>query len=706
MDKRRIKMYKISRSVTKKDHGEKISGFAKYVDDIHEEGMHFGKMVRSTKPRVKILDIHLPELPEGYYVVKGKDAPAVNRVKVIMDDQPIFAEDEVKYIGEAILMIVGPNQEVVNQLASQVVVDYEELKPVLDLQEATEVAHEYEYSKGDYKSAFENAVTIIEETLECGYRDQAYIEPQGMIAKYSDGKISIHGSMQCPYYVHNAIKHAFGYDDNHVQIVQTTIGGGFGGKEDYPSVVACQAGVAAYKTQKPVKLVFKRKEDMMVTTKDHPGILIYKTALNDKNEIIAMDIEIKLDGGAYPGLSSVVLQRALINAMGVYHIPNAHVHGRVMLTNTVPTGAFRGFGAPQVTFAMETHMSHIARKIGCDVLEFKEKYLVRQGNLTATGGKFREPVLVKEMIEEIVEKSGYREKVEKYKNQSGRYRRGIGIALSNHGCGFTGSAERDMIKAVARLVKYQDDSVEVLVSNTDMGQGLKTTFSKIVSQVLDIPLNKVVVNNPDTSRVPDSGPTVASRSIMVVGKLLERAALRLKDQWETGKYQVVEEHYKDVEGLTPWNMETFSGDAYPTYSWAVNVVEIELDTVTAITELKGVWGVYDVGTPIDETILKGQMQGGLLQGIAYGYMENMVSKDGRIQQDSFTNYIIPTAMDVVNFDISFVDNPYKHGPFGAKGAGELPANGGTPAYIAAVENALGQNINKAPITPEAIMEDL
>lgn len=699
-------MYKISKSAIKKDHEEKISGHAPYIDDIHEDGTCFGKIVRSTKPRAKIVDIHLPNLPEGYDVVRGKDAPSINRVKVIMDDQPIFAEDEVKYIGEAILMIVGPDQKLVNKLASQVVIDYEELEAVTDFEQATEVAHEYEYSKGDYQSAFKKAAIIIEEVFRCGYRDQAYIEPQGMIAKYREGKISIYGSMQCPYYVHNAIKHAFGYDDDHVQVVQTVTGGGFGGKEDYPSVVACQAAVAAYKTKKDVKLVFKRKEDMIVTTKDHPAIISYKTALNDKNEIIAMDIDIRFNGGAYPGLSSVVLQRAVINAMGVYNIPTAHVHGRVMFTNTIPTGAFRGFGAPQVTFGIEMHMAHIARRIGCDRLKFKERYLVKQGDSTATGGKFRDYVPLKEMIKRIVEKSEYKEKVKKYKNQSGRYRRGIGIALSNHGCGFTGSAERDTIKAVAKLVKNQNDTVEILVSNTDMGQGLKTTFSKIVAEVLEIPLDQVIISNPDTSCVPDSGPTVASRSIMIVGKLLERAAQKLKSQWMPGEYQVIEEHYKDIEGIIPWDMEAFSGDAYPTYSWAVNVVEIELDTLTAMTELKGVWGVYDVGTPIDETILKGQMQGGLLQGISYGSMENMVTKDGKIQQDSFTNYIIPTAMDVVNFDISFIDNPYENGPFGAKGAGELPVNGGAPAYIAALENALGRDVYRVPMTPELVMKNL
>jgi CO/xanthine dehydrogenase Mo-binding subunit len=252
-------------------------------------------------------------------------------------------------------------------------------------------------------------------------------------------------------------------------------------------------------------------------------------------------------------------------------------------------------------------------------------------------------------------------------------------------------------------VKYEDDTLEILASNTDIGQGLKTTFSKIVAEVLSIPLSQVKCNNPDTDRVPNSGPTVASRSLMIVGKLLERAAKRLKEEWKTGEKQIIEEHYKQPF-MIPWDPDTFSGDAYPTYSWGINVVEVEVDTLLATTNLLGVWGVFDVGTAIDEVVMKGQMEGGMLQGLGYGSMEKMENAGGMIKQASITDYIIPTSKDTVPFETALVDNPYDEGPFGAKGAGELTILGTAPAYAEAIEQAVCAELYNIPVTPEKLLD--
>ncbi len=698
-------MHRISKSVKKKDHDIKISGEAIYTDDIQEEGFLYGKMVRSEMPKAKIVSIKMPEIPDGCYVVDYNDAVDYNRTLVIMDDQPIFAENEVNYVGEAILMVLAPTQLLADELASKVEVEYEELNAITDYEESKIVAHEYSYTAGEVDEAFENADYIIEETLRTGYQEQAYIEPQAMIAYFEDGIMNVDGSMQCPYYVHSAIAYAFGLDDDHVRIRQMVTGGGFGGKEDYPSLLACQTALAAHKTGKKVKVIFKRREDMTVTTKRHPSRTIIKTAMSNAGEILGMDIDMIMDGGAYPGLSSVVLQRGLICATGVYNIPNVKVRGAIMLSNTVPNGAFRGFGAPQALYAIESHMAHIARSLGEEPVSFKQKYFSKTGDKTSTGGTFREPVLIEEMLEKTLNKSEYFKKYEEYKNDSGRYRRGIGCSIFLHGCGFTGSAERDSIKSIIHLVKKEDDSIEIRVSNTDIGQGLKTTFSKIAAEVLELPLSQVNVITPDTSIVPDSGPTVASRSLMVVGRLIQRASLKLKEQWAEGEI-LIEEHYRDEAETTPWDMDKFCGDAYPTYSWGINVVDLVLDTVTGMTELKGVWGNYDVGTPADYNILRGQMEGGLLQGIGYGSMEKMESKDGFLMQKSMSNYMIPTCLDTVNFDIEFTYNPFEFGPFGGKGAGELPLDGGAPAYSLAVESALNKNLYRIPVTPEYIIERL
>lgn len=698
-------MQDITKSVTKKDHFEKVSGKAAYIADYDIGEVLIGKFLRSTKANAKITGLKFPDLPEGYTLIDYKDVPANNEIAIVEKDMPVFPEEYVRYKGEPILMVVGMEEKVVDKILRDIQVDYEEAQPVYSMEKAKEYHFSYSYKKGrEMEEIFRNADRVVEETFRTGYQEQAYLEPQGVVADYKDGKVSISGSLQCPYYIYNAVKHATGFPDGQVQIVQATTGGGFGGKEDFPSILACQAATAAIRLGKPVKVFFERREDVSVTPKRHPGLLKYKSAIKG-DKVIGMEIEVILDGGAYTSLSAVVLQRSLICASGVYDIPNLKISGKVAKTNSVPNGAFRGFGAPQSFFAVEAHMAHISRELNIQVLEFKKRHLVKQGSKTSTGGEFRDPIILEEMIKKAEKLSGYPEKIREYAKQSGRFKKGVGMSLFLHGCGFTGGGERDHIKAKVKLKKNKDNTVEILVSNTDMGQGLKTTFSKIVSEVLKLPLDKIFIHNPDTDKVPDSGPTVASRSLMVVGYLISKAAKRLKNQWVDCEPLVIEENYVHPE-LIPWDLGSFSGDAYPAYSWGVNVLEVEVDTLTAQTNIIGVWGIFDVGRAIDENVMKGQIEGGMLQGIGYGSMENMELHDGLVRQNSFTDYIIPTAKDIVNIHSLTMDNPYQYGPFGAKGAGELTLIGGAPAYAAAVENAIGANVYQIPVTPEVILEKI
>ena len=417
-----------------------------------------------------------------------------------------------------------------------------------------------------------------------------------------------------------------------------------------------------------------------------------------------MDIDVKINAGAYTTLSAVVLQRALISASGVYKVDNLHIKGWAMKTNMVPSGAFRGFGAPQTFFAVELVMDHIGRDLGMDPLTFKLANLAAQGDETSTSGKYHFPVPLQEMVEEIETYSFYSEKQALYKKQQGRYRRGMGLSLIFHGAGFTGSGERDHIKAIAKLRKYKDGKIEILASNTEIGQGVKTTFAKIVANELNVPLDRIIADDPDTDRVPDSGPTVASRSLMIVGELLRRASIKLLGIWKDGEEQEVEEHFKEPDFVIPFDLDTFKGDAYPTYAWAVTVLEIEVDTLTGESEIIGVYGNYDVGTPIDENIVIGQMEGGLMQGLGYAFMETMdVDKTGKIRNNSFTDYIIPTSVDVPNMVAKLHIEKYPLGPYGAKGAGELPLIGAAPAYVGALEQALGCSLFHIPFTTEDTM---
>jgi CO/xanthine dehydrogenase Mo-binding subunit len=707
----------ISTSVPRKDHKGKVSGQLPYISDVKVDNMVYGVLYRSPIAYGKIKSIQLPDLPKGYDAVGAEHIPGPNYVKIIKEDQPIFANEWVNYIGEPILMLVGKDLDILYSLLDEVKIEFEEHQAIYTLDEAIQQKSApgvslscYEFGESlELISAIEKeAHQIIEEEYDTGYQEHVYLEPQGMLAIYKDDEIVVQGSMQCLYYIKNALLNALACGDDEVRVVQSPTGGGFGGKEEFPSMIACHVALAAKAVKKSVMLVFDRSEDMVVTTKRHPAKLNYRTALDKEGNILSMCVDLFLDGGANVGLSSVVLQRALLNSAGVYKIPHFHAKGYVLKTNTVPNGAFRGFGAPQSFAGIESHVGHLSKLSNIDPLEYKRKYLVKQGDPTITKGKFRDPILMEDMIEDLILTSEYKKKKAEFQifnQQNPRYKKGIGTSLFLHGCGFTGSGERDHIKAKVKLFKSKDDKVMLKISNSDMGQGIYTTLSKIVAKELDLPFEDVLYPAPDTKEVPDSGPTVASRTTMIVGKLLQRAAEKLKAQWQTGVEQEVVEDYVHRE-MIPWNELTFTGDAYPAYSWGVNIVEVEVDRLTGNVKLEKVYANYEVGKVIDNRVMKGQIDGGLAQGLAYGYLEKMTSKEGKIQQKSISDYGPPTSLDVVPIKSKVFDNPYADGPYGAKGAGELTLIGGAPAVQAAIEDALQTSFQQIPITAEVIIESL
>ncbi len=692
-------MKDISTSIPKVDGLEKASGAAKYVSDIHFEGMLYAKTVRSPISHGKITKIHYPKLPSGYTIIDAKDIPGKNYVHMIFEDWKIFAEETVEYIGEPIALIVGEDKTVIEEIAMAIDMEFEELPAVFDDQLSV---IDYHYVKGDPHQAFKTATQVIEKSYDTGYQEQAYIEPQGFVGYLeNDTKVTVIGSIQCPYYVKNALKVALDCDDHDVRVIQAAVGGAFGGKEEFPSLIACQLAIAIKKVKKPVKLVYEREEDMLVTTKRHPSKTTMKAAINQAGEITAIQAHIGIDGGAYIGLSGVVLSRALINISGAYAIPALDVSGDVYKTHTVPNGAFRGFGAPQAIFAMEMFMHHVAKTLNKDPYSYRMNYLAKQGDLTSTSGTFRDPILMTEMIDKVKQASEYDRKVECYTKETSF--KGIGMSYFLHGCGFTGSGESDHIKAKVKLRKDAQDQVHILIAAVDMGQGAKTTMMKLVSHTLKIPLNQVTFAAPDTDFVTDSGPTVASRTMMIVGGLLNEAALELKATWQAKQEQVVIKDYQQPDYIE-WDQETFTGDAYPAYSWGVNIVEVSVHPITYQVNIEGIWSVYDVGKAIDERIVLGQADGGIAQGVAYGYLEVMQHQSGHLKQKNMTDYIIPTAVDMAPSENYLIDNPYALGPYGAKGVGELSLVGGAPAVAMAIEMAINREVRSIPMTPEKIME--
>jgi CO/xanthine dehydrogenase Mo-binding subunit len=700
----------ISKPVVRIESKQKTGGYARYIADMQLPGMLHAGTLRSEKPRASIKSIGYPDIPEGYWIVDKSDIPGTNRVHMLIDDQPFFADSVVNYVGEPILLVVGPDPEKVARILEEIRVEYEDIVPILTVEDAEKFDippvyesnnrfAEYEIHKGNPDAAFRTASELFTTEHRTGYQEHVYLEPQGMIGTCQNGRVTVYGSMQCPYYVKTALIQGLGWDEERIRVVQTTTGGAFGGKEEYPSIIAGHVAFAALKTKHPVRLIFDREEDIVSTTKRHPAIVRIRTGVNGKRDIVAMEVEITLDGGAYCGLSPVVLQRAMFVATGVYNIQNVLVRGKVLATNNVPSGAFRGFGGPQAIFGIEMHMDSLARHLGEDSLKFKTGYLLSEGDHTVTGGIVREKVKLPVMIGRLLALSGYKKKLVSYRKQKSSLLRGIGISLFLHGCAFTGSGERDKIKAKVKLKKDAEGKVSILVSNVEMGQGPQTTLRKIVGAALGIPIHDVLYDNPDTDRVPDSGPTVASRTVMIVGGLLKKAAERMREEESE---EVLEEYQQPP--YVEWEQDSFTGDAYPVYSWGANAIEVEIDPTTYEVTVTGVWGVYDVGTPIDEKIVRGQIEGGVSQALGYATIEVMEGTGGKLNQGSMTDYILPTSMDFPDVVCELVESYYEYGPYGAKCAGELPFIGVAPALGSAVQHALGVAVKRIPLTPEYLME--
>jgi CO/xanthine dehydrogenase Mo-binding subunit len=592
-------------------------------------------------------------------------------------------------------------------------VDYDPIPPAVTLDEGLacvggamhgtdNIYAEFTVVKGDPEQAFATAERVVEGTYETGFQEQLYMEPQGLVVwPAAEGhKVVIHGSLQCPYYVKHAVEETIG-PGYAVQVIEATTGGAFGGKVDYPEIMAAPLAVAALKIGKPLRMIFDRTEDMAWTSKRHPSRTTVRTAHDGSGRILGMEFDVLLDGGAYESYSMIVLQRAIFTSNGAYNIPNVRVHGRAVATTTVPSGAFRGFGAPQALFALEMHMERIAGEFALPPVALRRPYLLKTGDPTITGGTIREDVIIDRLIDKATELSDFEAKRERYDRDPWR---GIGISVFNHGCGFTGDGEQRIIKGVATIRKDADDHVEILVASMDMGQGPQTTFRKVAGAILGIPAEEIGYDNPDTDKVPDSGPTVASRTIMIVGYLVQEAAKELKAQWKPGEAQEVEKHYT-MPPQMKWDQETLTGDAYAAYGWGVNVVEVSVDPVSWEPAVLGAWGVYDVGVPIDDRVVAGQIQGGMSQALGYGSLEKLeVDGEGVFRQRSMADYIIATSLDFPRTTAVTLNNPYEFGPFGAKGMGEMVHDGGHAAYCAAVRQALGRECSSIPLTPERIME--
>lgn len=754
-----MKLSYVGKSVKRKDALLKVEGQSLYADDYVFDGMLYAAAVRSPKPRIKILGISDAKAKkiDGYVtLVTHKDIKGVKQWPIVLNDYPFLPEKESKFEGETIALVVAKTLRAARQAAKLVQIKYKELpflddplksleKKSLKIYGSDNIFSKFTIKKGNAASAMKKADITVKDEFSTNYQVHAYLETQCAIAiPEPGGLMTVHSTTQCPFYVHDAVAAVLGIDYNKVKIIQTVTGGGFGGKEDVPALVASHAAVCAAKTNCPVKMVYDRKEDFMSMSKRHPSWSSVSYGAKKDGKITSCIIKYVLDGGAYSTLSPIVLWRGAVHAAGPYKIDNILIEAYAVATNKVPSGAFRGFGQPQIVFAQESLMDDLSEKANMDPMDFRLKNIIGPGAKTATGQKIEVSCGLKETLLAVRKKSGWNKKIKA--KSSGEKVRGMGVSAVYYGVGL-GAKGKFLDRAGAYVNVFRDASVNINVGNTEMGQGALTVLSQIAAETLNAPYENIRVQEVDTSKVSDSGPTVASRTTLMSGNAIIEASGPLRDKiFSMAKGMLLKKGAKSAGAMmafrgvfsmggkkvsfkevvsecwvkrlkmgeqgwhiapnTTFNDENGQGDVYSVYSYNANIAEVEIDKETGVIKPVKMTCAYDVGRIVNPVLAEGQAEGGILQGMSWALYENLVYKNGKMMNPNFTDYVLANTNDKPEYDIIFVEKFYDRGPYKAKGMGEVPLIGMAGAVGNAVKNACGARIKKVPILPEAVWLNL
>ncbi len=741
------------------DARAKVAGSTRYVGDLALPGMlHAAAAVAPVaSARVVALDTAAARAVDGVEaVMTAAELPSANLVGVIFPDQPLLVVDRVRMVGDRLALVAARTPEAAWHAARLVEATLEPAAAVHDPLAALVPGAPLVHDGGNLVRTFQvvrgaagrrRADVVVEALYHVGGQEHAYLEPQGCLAiPEGRSRITIIASCQCPFYVQQAVARVLGLPLAAVRIEQAPTGGGFGGKEDYPSEPAACAAVLAFATGRPVRFVLPREMDMQGSTKRHAMVIRHRWGADRDGRLRFAEVDAVLDAGAYAGISTVVAERANVSAIGPYDIPNVQVRTRIAYTNNLFGGAFRGFGAPQVTWAAEATVDRLARAVGLDPLEFRRRNLLdNRRRRICTGQLLRRPVLARECLDRAAALAGWDEFHARPRAVGSPTQEGMGIALALYGCNLHhGGQHLDRSSAV--VILQADGSVVVRVGLTEIGQGNLTACQTIAAQALGVDPTAVQVWQPDTTTVADSGPTVASRGAHASGMAILDAVRRLRARLDpvaaellgcrreqvelaagrarvagaTGRSLAIAEvaaamSARRIEAIaTGWyrskprrfDPATGAGEPYEFYAVACHVARVAVDRELGVVRVVEVSAAHDVGHVIHRDALEGQIQGGVVQGMGWGTTERLALDRGRLVNPSFTDYLIPTSADAPKVNIAIVESDGAGGPFGAKGVGE-PALIPTAAAVRnAVVAALGVEIDTLPLTPPAIVAAL
>jgi CO/xanthine dehydrogenase Mo-binding subunit len=707
-------------------------------------------------------------------VLAAADIPGENRVGVILDDQPLLAHDKVRYRGETLALIAADSEEQAAAAARLVKAELAPLPAVFTIEDVdlrTEhpihadgpIAVHQRVRKGDTARGFAEAAAIVQGSFRTGAQEHYYFEPQGCVAA-PDGRggLVIHGSLQCPFYVQKAVARTAGLPLARVRVIQTPTGGAFGGKEDLPSEMAAKAALLALATGRPVRLLLERREDIAITSKRHPFIIHGRLGATAEGRFTAIEIFQDADAGAYATLSPPVLFRSAMQGAGPYAIPNVHIEARGWYTNNVPSGAFRGFGGPQACFAHESLVDMMAAELGMDPVQLRRLNMLREGGTTATGHRLEASVGALDTLEcvaaavaasDATTAAAVSEQAIAAPGESTTAAPGDDparwIAATGYACmiygNCLGKAGWYMDGAGAHLQVHADGSVSLAVGLTEMGQGAETALTQFAAEALGVTPASVTLLPVDTAMVPDSGPTVASRNVVMSGNAILDAAGKLRARlaglagellgcapetvdFANGRVrgaqggargeltfaELAAEAWRrnlDLAATGWWHVPALdfdaqkgAGEAYFAYSFATHAARVAVDRLTGQVRLLKVWAAHDVGRAVNPAGIEAQVEGGVAQGMGWALTERFASAEGAILSDSLSRYSLPSSLETPAVETIIVEAPHPQGPLGAKSLGE-PAIIPTAAAIAnAVSRALGRRVDALPIDPEIVLQ--
>ncbi|MEM1696043.1 MAG: xanthine dehydrogenase family protein molybdopterin-binding subunit [Desulfurococcaceae archaeon] len=761
----------VGKRVVRWDAISKVTGKPIFTADllnlIKNPVFVFSVRSRYAHARIKSIDVsEAVKYPGVLRVLTAKDIPGINDVGYVLPDQPLIADRKVRYIGDTVALVVAESLENAVEAAERVHVDYEPLPVYLDpldivdfdtLREkehvlihderGSDVLSRYRIRAGDVKKAYEEASVIVENVYSTPMQEHAYLEPEAAIAvPEPDGGVTIYAKTQCPFDTRRAVSSVLGQPFSMVRVIAPALGGGFGGAEDVGNEIAAKAALAALATGRPAVVLHTREESIIGHTKRHPMIAWYKHAASRDGTILAVEAKIVLDTGAYASLGPFVGWRATVHSTGPYRVKNAKIDTLVVYTNRVPAGAFRGFGNPQVHFAVERQMDLLAEELGMDPVEIRLRNILRNGDRTVHGQLLDHGVGIEDAIKRAVELSNWHEKRKLYMENGGRFRRGIGIAIMWHGNSI-GAEGADY--SSASIIIQRDGSIILGSGLTDMGQGSIQSLLNIASEILGVPPWYFKVESIDTSSVPDGGPTVASRVTVMAGNAVLVAAYKLRERLNklasemlgcspsevvieaprvycrdeprrsiTWRELVEQAFWRGVPlqeyGFfrappAEWHDETGTGQPYFTYTFGAVISEVEVDVETGLVRVLSATTVYDIGRVVNRLGAEFHAIGGYIQGMGYALMEEIVhAPDGSVYNTNFSKYHIPTLLDVPEtINVDFVEAGYSRGPFGAKGLGEPSIVAIAPSIVNAIAHALksknaSRDLNTIPATPDRV----